>query len=107
MEEPRLSPLRLDLGRQVVLVYTFNGHNLIRAGTFWYFGNSTQKYGFTCHEQSAASIVQHHFVLRAGRWQRTDKTYGWFGATLRHTATSTTEQHGSPAQILTSDDCRF
>lgn len=91
-------------------VYTFDGRRLRRAGpAFTYGGDSALRYGFDCHRGHPATIVQHAFVLLGGkengRWQRTDTTYRWDGATLKRTTKRTTQTHGYPAKRLTGPDC--
>lgn len=92
--------------RQLALVYAFNGHRLTRAGSFWWDGDQTHKYGITCHEHSPTAIIQHEFVRNGRQWLRIDTTYSWFGATLRRIVTRS-EQRQAPYQKLTTVDCRF
>lgn len=96
-----------------VSVYTFNGHRLRSAGGphggFANGGDSAQRYGFTCPSRGPARIIQHTFVLQgggeSGRWQRTDTTYRWVGATLRRVAKRTLQTHGYPPRDLTDAGC--
>jgi hypothetical protein len=93
--------------RQLELVNSFDGHKLIRAGSFWWLGDSTRKYGITCHENPPAAIVQHEFFRQGRVWRRIDTTYRWCRATIRRTATTITLQRGAPLQGLATVDCRF
>jgi hypothetical protein len=93
--------------RQLVLVYSFDRQELIRAGSFWWWGDATRKYGITCHEHRSPVIVQHEFLRQGRVWRRIDTTYRWFGASLRQTATVITRRRMPPPQNLTTVDCRF
>lgn len=93
--------------RQLILVYSFNGHRLIHAGSFWWWGDATQKWGVTCHEHPPTAIIQHEFLRQGRVWRRIDITYSWFGATLRQIVKTTTEQRLPPSQKLTTVDCRY
>lgn len=90
-------------------VYTFDGRGLRRAGGFTYGGDSGQQYGFTCHRDNPSTIVQHQFLLEGpsmtGRWQETETTYVWEGATLRRAAKRTTQRYGIPPRGLTGVHC--
>jgi hypothetical protein len=109
LSESRFRPHRFLLARerQLALVYSFNGRRLIRAGSFWWFGDASRKYGLTCHEQARATIVAHGFRRQGSHWRRVDTTYRWFGAALRPTAQTTSRQQAAPSQPLTTINCHF
>lgn len=90
-------------------VYTFNGHELQRAGGLEDGGDSATRYGFTCQRGHPATIVQHQFLLEGpsmtGRWQSSDTTYVWVGSRLRRAAMRTTDRTGIPPANLTSPSC--
>jgi hypothetical protein len=90
-------------------VYTFDGQRLHRAGALTYGGDSGQQYGFTCRRGKNAAIVQRQFLLETGgengRWQVSNTTFTWAGATLRRTSQHRSYRDGSPPTSLTTIGC--